>query len=441
MANVAKQLNAYAKELSYGNQLPKLRGVDDLYGLRAYGEKVMESPDYISEFTGTFFKIAMMVIYNKVFENPFDIFFKKIDYGVGVEEVFVEISKPLKHDPFGDGAKVWERVMPDAHNKLHLLNVDFDVIKTVYEKEIAEAFYSYEGMNSWWSAIITSINNGVSTTIFSICKYMIAWSALDQGTATLYLDETNPRKTVKSLKALSTKLKFPSPLYNRAGVNNFTNKRDLYLFVTPEFNAELEVEVLAYMFNVEYGKVDFHVIELDDFTTHDYNALGNAFPNGLPHEFTDEELEALGKMQGLLCSRDYLFFYNFRYRQSSKYNDRKGYWNLFTRWNGMVSTSPFEPAVAMLYGDAPVATGISNPYNSDKLRVGRMNLFYAYPAKLNGILTETKNIVPTVTGTGLLQQEGMPGWYQASNNKGDTATLTYTSTNPSFTKSVSVEII
>lgn len=441
MANVAKQLNAYAEKLSFGDELPTLKDNSDLYGLRAYGEKVMEDSDYISEFTGTFFKIAMMVIYNKVFENPFDIFFKKVDYGVGVEEVFTAIAKPMAYDPFGDGAVVWERVMPDVRNQLHLLNVEFAVEQTVYEAEIAKAFYSYEQMNSWWNAIIESINNGVSTTIYSCCKYMISLSALDAGTAALYLDESQPKKTVKSLKALSTKLKFPSTMYNRAGVNNFTNKRDLYLFVTPEFNADLEVEVLAYMFNVEYGKVDFHIIEVDDFQTHDYNILGNAFKGGIPHEFTSEEKVKLGKLQAFLCSKDFLFFYNFRYRQSSKYNDIKNYWNLYTLWFGMVSTSPFEPGVALIYGEPTPATGIINPYGMDKLRVGRRNLFYAVPAKLDGTLQPGAEIVPTITGAGLIPYEGRPGWYQASGQKGDTATITYTSANPAFTKTVSVEII
>lgn len=440
MANVAKQLNTYAKEMSYGSELPTVRD-GDLYSLRDYGNVVMGSEKYISEFTGTFLKIAMMTIVSKVFENPFNVFFKKYDYGVGIEEVFVNIAKPQAYDPWGDGSVVWQRVMPDVRSCLHLLNTQFQVKQTVYEMQISEAFYSFESMNEWWLGIIRAINNGVTTTIYSICKYMIAWSSLDSGTATLFLNQNDPKSSVKSMKALSSKLKFPSTLYNRAAVKNFVNKQNLYLFVTPEFNADLEVEVLAYMFNVEYGKVDFHIIEVDDFNNHDYETLGNALTGGVPHVFTSEEEEKLGKLQAVLCSDNYLFFYNFKYRQSSNYNQDKLYWNLITSWFGSISTSPFEPAIAFTYDTPGTPTGIVNPYSSTNITIGRMNMFFANDTKMAGQFLKTSVLKPVVAGAGLIPVQGKPGWYQASNNKGDTATITYTNADPALSLTVNVEVV
>lgn len=440
MANVAKQLNTYAAEMSFGNELPTVKA-GDLYSLREYGNVVMGSEKYISEFTGTFLKIAMMTIVSKVFENPFNVFFKKYDYGVGIEEVFVNIAKPQAYDPWGDGSVVWQRVMPDVRSCLHLLNTQFQVKQTVYEMQISEAFYSFESMNEWWLGIIRAINNGVTTTIYSICKYMMAMSSLDSGTATLFLDKTNPKNSVKAMKALSSKLKFPSTLYNRAAVKNFVNKENLYLFVTPEFNAELEVDVLAYMFNVEYGKVDFHIIEVDDFFNHDYDILGNALSEGVPHVFTQTEMNKLENIQAILCSENYLFFYNFKYRQSSNYNQDKLNWNLITTWMGSISTSPFEPAIAMTYETPGTPTGITNPYPSENITVGRMNMFFANDTKLTGQFLKNKVISPVVAGAGLIPVEGKPGWYQASNNKGDKATITYTNTSPSLSLVVNVEVV
>lgn len=440
MANktVADNMNAYAKQLSYGSELPTVRSEADL---RAFGDVVMGSQEYISEFAGTFFKIASMVIESHFWKNPFEVFFKKLDYGIGVEEVFINLTKPLKYDPYGAGETEFRRIMPDVRNCLHVLNVEFQVIQTIYETNIRRAFYSYASMNEWWSGVITAINNTVAQTIYSLVKYELCLSILDSGTATLFLDENDQKKTVKSMKALAGKLKFLSPLYNRAAVTTFSNREDLYLFCTPEFNADLEVEVLAYMFNVEYGKVDFHVFEIDSFDNHDYNVLANALKGGVPHIFTSEELEALSKNQAFLCDENYLFLYNFDYRQSSKYMHTKVAWNYFTTYFGSISTSPFKNGIAMTYGNPGTATGIRNPYTAEKITVGRMNMFNALDTKLTGQFINNKVITPTVTGSGLIPVEGNPGWYQASNQKGSTATITYTSTSPSLTLSVDVEVV
>lgn len=440
MANVAKQLNTFSEKLSFGDCLPKLKD-GDIYGLHEYGNTILSNVDYISEFTGAWFKIAFSVIESQVWENPFKFFFKKFDYGTAVEDVFINIARAQKYDPFGDGSTVWQRTMPDVRSKLHLLNVDFTVEQTVYENQLYQAFNSYDSMNSWWTGVIRAINDGISFTIFECCRYMMALSALDNGTPTLYLDEADPKKTVKSLKALSGRMKTLSPLYNRAGVMTSSQRKDLYLFITPEMNADLEVEVLAYMFNEEIGKVNFHVMEVNDFFDFDYNTLGNAFPNGLPHVFTEEELEKLRKVPGMLCDRDYLFFYNFKYRQNCLFNQKQGNWNLCTRWMGMVSTSPFRTNVLLSYGDKVEATKIVNPYGDDNLRVGRRNLFYVYPAKLDSFSTDSKMLSGEVSGAALVPVEDRPGWYQASGQKGDRATITYTSANPSLTLTVNVVTI
>lgn len=420
----AKLVNSLASAAGISDNVPYVTGSEDFC---KFGNALANDFDLRNKFTGTFFRIAFRVISNTAWENPLNFIFKKMEYGIGVEEVFEEISKPIAYDAFGEGEVIWKRVMPDVRNVMHVLNIATFIKKTIYPNQLKQSFNSYQSWQDFRNTLIRRMYDSIQYALYQASVYTIALYMIESGTVYASIPDytTNPQSATKMLYYLADKLRFMSTNYNPFGVTTSTRKEDLYLFVTPEFNATQNVEVYAYMFNIPSEKTVSKVITVDSFASFNYDVLNNMFTGGVPKVFSSDELAILKDIPAFLCDKELLMFYNQDEESSSIYNNEKRYWNNFLHYWGLMSYSPFRQAVALYVGEEKEPTGIFNPYGSTSIKEGRDNLFYAKKAMTTGAMSIKHEAELTITGDALTSIPNKPGWYQVSNRKGDTATLTY----------------
>lgn len=401
-----------------------------VYTLQDFGAALLSRMNWVNEFVQVYNRIAYEVISSKVWENPLAFLFKTQNFGYGIEELFINIAKPLAYDPFGKGESVWERVMPDVRNYMHIVNIKFYVEQTIYDEGLRTAFTSEQSWTMFRDKLVANITSSMSLALYKAAKYMLALYAVETGVIRIPIADykAKPNEATKALIVASNEMTFAKEDYNPAGVVNFAPKDRQYLFVTPDFDAEQTVDVYAYMFNVPVDQVPSRKIMIDNLWEHDYDTLNGMFEGGVPHVFTDDESEALTNIPAMLVADDLLFFYKLFDRWTAPFNDKMLYWNYRHHWQGTLSYSPFACGAALYTGDETQPTALFNPYASQNITVGRDNLFKVLPSFTIGSFAKRVKVDGVVTGTGLVAKEGYPGWYQAVNTKGATAAITYTYT-------------
>lgn len=458
MGDMIKEINgiAAATEKESGAILPRVsaNGLDPngASGSRKYftpqnfAEYLSKNSSLWNAFAQVYNRIAFTVITSRVWENPLAFLFKKQDFGYAIQEVFINLAKPLKYDPWGKGERQWKRVMPDVRNMMHVLNIATFVKQTVYDQGLRTAFTNETEWTIFRDKLVDAITDGLSLALYSAAKYTLALYNMETGVVSVPIPDyvATPSAATKALLEISEDMTFNKRDYNPAGVYNFCPKERQYLFVTPKFNATQNVDVLAYMFNIEKGELPQRKITIDNFWEHDYDMLGELFIGGVPHVFTDDEITSLKNIPAMLVADDLLFFYNLFERWEAPWNSEFLYWNYMHHWQGTMSYSPFACGVALYTGTPGNVTEIFNPYGTTELTVGRDNMMQVLESHTVGAFAERTYIAADVTGDALTPDESHPGWYHVSNKKNDTATITYTYTPDSgdaLTLTINVTVV
>lgn len=442
---MAEQINTIADSMEKnGELLPRIG--DGVNTPLEFYSKLSEKQDWLNEFVDAYIKIAYTVITSRIWENPLDYLVRSQPFGGAVEELFVNLAKPLAYDPWGRGEEQWERVMPDVRNMLHLVNVKFFAKKTVYDEGLRTAFNSEGQWDAFRNDLVASVTDTLNVSIYNAIKYLFALyvtetSAVNMGIANY---ETDPKDAAKKIQVVSNKMTYKTTQYNPAGVYNYCPKDRQMLVVTPEFDAAMNVELYAYMFGPDYAKMPKRVIMFDDFYTHDYDWLNNIFAGGVPKKFSDEEIAYLKGVPGAIIDRELFMVYKLFDRWDAPWNGQKLYWNYMHHWHGTMSYSPFACGVTLYVGNVKEPTRIINPYGKDKIKIGRDNMFNLMQAIATGTGASRILVDGVVSGDALTADPNYPGWYKASNKSGDTATITYTYTpadGDAITLTVNIEVI
>ena len=144
-----------------------------------------------------------------------------------------------------------------------------------------------------------------------------------------------------------------------AGVKNYTPKENQYIIVNAEFDAVMDVEVLASAFNME--KADFmgHRILVDSFGELDTERLAELFPNeGDYTPLTDGEILALKAVPAVIVDIDWFMVYDNLNAFTEEYNGQGLYWNYFYHQWKTFSVSPFANAAVFVPG-VPSITSVT----------------------------------------------------------------------------------
>lgn len=356
-ANSVGILNAIRDNASaeYYQAVPQAQATTE--SIRAVGEQILSFQPRMNEFVSALVnRIARVVVTSKLYSNPLA-FAKKglLEYGETIEEIFVDIAKANSYewDSTNETEQAFKREHPDIKTAFHALNMQTYYKATVSEQNLRQAFLSLNGVTDLIARIVNSLYSGAAYDEYIMMKYVIAQSLIPGNVKMTTIDavddEASGKAAVKKVKAITGKLQFMSNEYNIAGVNTFiSSPSDIFVVMTADYEASIDVDVLASAFNMD--KVQFMgqrvLVDSFSFNVGELARLDELLENDPTYKRpSEEDLTALKSVGIVVMSRDWFQVYDVLNQFTEQYNAALLYWNEFNHVWRIYSASPFAPIV------------------------------------------------------------------------------------------------
>lgn len=276
-------------------------------------------------------RIGLVVFKNMSYTNPLKALKRgTLEYGETIEEIFTGLAKSYDYAWNSGEAEEnpFKREIPDVKTYFHTLNVQKVFKNTTAEAEINLAFTNNAGIYNLVSKIVDGIFTAYEIFEYEQTKGLFK-EAFDQNqivkiTVPEVVDEASAKSVIKTARAISGKLMFPSNNYNSAGVMQTSPRADQLIVMTPDLEAIVDVDVLAAAFNMEKAEFMGQRVIID------------AFPEGMED------------VQLMIVDKDWFMIYDKLLRMESIYNPAMMYWNYFLHYWGVYSYSVVENAVAFV---------------------------------------------------------------------------------------------
>lgn len=353
---------------NYREYIPKATA--DADSIRQIGAIIMDYPALQNEFLSALVnRIGRVLITSKMYDNPWS-FFKKglLEYGESVEEIFVNIAKPFQFDPAVAENNVFKREIPDVKAAFHIMNYQKYYKATISNDQLRQAFLSWQGISDLIAKIVDAMYTGANYDEFQTMKYMLARHILDGHMYPVEIpavETANMKSIVSAIKGISNKYTFLSTDYNLAGVATFTNKSEQYMLINSNFDATMDVEVLASAFNMDKAEFSGRRVLVDSFGSLDTARLGELFAGDSTYEeISEDELKALDLIPAILVDRDWFMIFDNFYNFTEQYNGEGLYWNYWYHVWKTFSVSPFANNALFIPGKPTVSTITVTPSNS-----------------------------------------------------------------------------
>lgn len=332
--------------------------------IREIGAVIMNMPTLQNEFLSALVnRIGRVIVTSKMYSNPWAKFKRGImEYGESMEEIFVNIAKPFQYDPAVAENKVFAREIPDVRAAFHFLNYQKFYKSTIEQEQLRQAFLSWQGITDLISKIVDAMYTSANYDEFLVMKYLVGKHILNGELTPIQISSVtaaNMKANIGKIKGVSNNMEFMSTKYNLAGVANYSLKDSQYIIVNADFDAVMDVEVLASAFNMD--KADFmgHRVLVDSFGSLDTDRLYELFkddPNYVAP--TSAQLTALDGIPAVLVDEDWFMIYDNMLEFTEQYNAQGLYWNYWLHVWKTFSISPFANSAVFVPG-APGITSVT----------------------------------------------------------------------------------
>lgn len=419
-------LNAIRNNAStnYQNYIPP---ATDKASLRKIGSIMMQYQALQNEFLSALVnRIGRVIISTKLYENPWASFKRGyLEYGETIEEIFTSIAKPFQYDPEVAEEKIFKRVKPDVRSAFHTMNYQKFYKTTTTQEQLRQAFLSEDGVSSLLADIVQSLYTAANYDEFQVMKYLLFRNILNSRMYPVTIDAVNTanmKSIIADVKSMSNKLEFMSDKYNVAGVKTHAKKSEQYILIDADFQAKMDVEVLASAFNMSKAEFMGHLVLIDGFGELDTERLAELFEDDPAYTpITDEELAALKQIPLVLVSENYFMIFDNLNQFTEQYNGEGLYWNYWYHQWKTFSVSPF--AISLMFIPAtPSVTSVSVSPDTASIGVGE-NLSLTPTVEVENfapktvVYTSSDEDVATVSNAGVV-----------TGIAAGTATITVTST-------------
>lgn len=413
---------------NYREYIPKATA--DADSVRQIGAIIMDYPALQNEFLSALVnRIGRVLITSKMYDNPWS-FFKKglLEYGESVEEIFVNIAKPFQFDPAVAENNVFKREIPDVRAAFHIMNYQKYYKATISNDQLRQAFLSWQGISDLIAKIVDAMYTGANYDEFQTMKYMLARHILDGHMYPVEIpavETANMKSIVSAIKGISNKYTFLSTDYNLAGVATFTNKSEQYMLINSNFDATMDVEVLASAFNMDKAEFSGRRVLVDSFGSLDTARLGELFAGDSTYEeISEDELKDLDLIPAILVDRDWFMIFDNFYNFTEQYNGEGLYWNYWYHVWKTFSVSPFANNALFIPGK-PTVNNITVTPNKSTVSAGQSVQLVANVKTSN---FAPKSVIWSVNDTKAIVDNSGKVTVLAGTPKNTTITVTATST-------------
>lgn len=351
--------------VNYKNYVPV--ATQDADSIKEIGSVIMDYPELQNEFLSALVnRIGRVLITSKMYDNPWAMFKKGLlEFGETIEEIFVNIAKPYQFDPRVAESNLFKREIPDVRSAFHIMNYQKYYKTTIQNDQLRQAFLSWQGITDLIAKIVDAMYTGANYDEFQTMKYMLAKHILDGRMYPVTIptvSNENMKTIVSTIKGVSNNYEFMSDKYNIAGVQTYSRKEDQYLLINSNFDANMDVEVLASAFNMDKAEFAGKRVLVDSFGSLDIDRLNVLFKNDPTYtEIGKTDLEALDSIPCILVDKEWFMIFDNYYNFTEQYNGEGLYWNYWYHVWKTFSVSPFANNALFISGTPSVTSVTVSP--------------------------------------------------------------------------------
>ena len=354
--------------VNYQNYVPQATA--DAESIKEIGAVIMDNPQLQNEFLSALVnRISRVLITSKMYENPWSMFKRgMLEFGETIEEIFVNIAKPFQFDPAVAETNLFKREIPDVRSAFHIMNYQKYYKTTIQNDQLRQAFLSWQGITDLIAKIVDAMYTGANYDEFQTMKYMLAKNVLNGRMYPVTIPAVtsdNMKSIVSTIKGVSNNFEFLSDKYNIAGVQNNSKKAEQYLLINSNFDATMDVEVLASAFNMDKAEFLGKRVLVDSFGSLDIARLNILFADDPTYtEISADELKALDAIPCILVDENWFMIFDNYYNFTEQYNGEGLYWNYWYHVWKTFSISPFVNNALFIPGVPSVTSVTVSPANA-----------------------------------------------------------------------------
>lgn len=336
------------------------------------GEVLFGYPALANQFINALVnRIAAVRVKSAVYNNGFaDLKKGYLEFGESIEEVFVNIAKAREFSAEKAEAREFKRTLPDVRSAFHVMNWRVMYPVTIQDEDLRMAFLSMNGVQDLIARIVDSIYTAAEYDEYLLFKHAIIKNIAHGKMYPVAVDASDIKNAAVAFRGTSNRLTFMNTAYNAAGVHTVTPKGDQYIFMSADFNAQFDVNVLAAAFNMDRADFMGRLKLIDDFTTFDNDRFSEIVAGSDQIDLvTDEELALMADVIGVLVDGEFFQFYDNNNKFTEKYVASGLYWNYFYHVWKTCSVSPFSNAIVFVKNTANTALPETVTYIVDSVNV------------------------------------------------------------------------
>lgn len=363
MANGVNVLNVIRQNATavYQDRIPEATAEN----LHEVGDAILTYEAQANEFVNALVnRIGLVILNNRMATNPLAALKKgRLAVGETIEEIYIDVIKAQTYDPRAAQDTLFKRHLPNVSSVFHSVDSQLNYPLTISNEQLRKAFMSYDSLDRFIAGLVDSMYKSATLDEFIQMKQLISeWNNNGRfiiEPITAVTDAASAREAMIKIKAVSDGMTIFNNQMNYAGVWTSTPKDEQYLITTPDFNARMDVDVLAAAFHMDKAEFAGHVIVVDN--------IGNLGDSGI---------------EAILVDKNWYQVYDYLRTFKTAYNGEGLYWNYFYHVWMVYSLSPFANAVA--FGTAtPTVTAVTVTPTAATVKAGG-----------------TVQITTSVTGTG-----------------------------------------
>lgn len=213
-------------------------------------------------------KIALTLINSMEFTNPFSRFRRsEINYGDTIEDIFVDIPEGYEYDnantdPFG-------QTVPTVKALYSTINKQMQYKQTIHDAEFRKALRQPYGLDTLVTRIVNTLRTAAEYDDYLIGKQLLAQDGVYGEVVKIGVEtgvaSTDAKTLLDNIKQYGSALKFPSSNYNKAGIKNVTPMKRQVLVIRASLKNQIDLDVLAGLYNLSKADITQSIIEVDDF--------------------------------------------------------------------------------------------------------------------------------------------------------------------------------
>lgn len=230
--------------------------------------------DLYNQFSGMLVGLMGTYVESKLFENPLRELKKPMGgaYVMGNSERHVAVKYLQGHSYAPDTETVLKLEKPEFVQWFYSVGTprryEFSWSKYEMQRVFAADGYGYDDL---LAATISQMYSSDNYDEMNIMIQMFAEADSRMGGLYRYnlsaapTTEATGKELLTGIRAIAGRMKFPTRLYNHIDVPVFESGETLVLWVTPETRANLDVNTLASVFQLDKADIQYRIIDIPEF--------------------------------------------------------------------------------------------------------------------------------------------------------------------------------